>query len=191
MPIYKTALRMAHDASWPQRKKWSTTFLINTSAASVAAASMVGAWIAYLNAAARSIVFAYEAYATDLNPDTEDFAVQPIPLANQRGLIVTGNEERYLAKACINQRLNVLSSRPSFKFWRPGLVEADVINGVDVSPTLLTAISTAFSAMIEDFEGSLVDPDGQVISTPGKQTLTTREFGRYAGNELPLPPPVG
>jgi hypothetical protein len=152
---------------------------------------MVGAWIAYLNAAARSVVFAYEAYATDLNPATEDFAVQPIPLANQRGLIATGNEERYLAKACINQRLNVASSRPSFKFWRPGLVEGDVNNGVDVSPTLLTAISTAFSAMIEDFEGSLVDPDGQVISTPGKQTLTTREFGRYAGNELPLPPPVG
>lgn len=191
MPLYKTALRMAHDASWPQRRKWSTTFIVNASAATVAAASVVGAWIAYLNAAARSIVFAYEVYATDLNPNTEDYAVQPIALANQRGTIATGNEERYLAKACVNQRLNVLSSRPSFKFWRPGLVESDVSQGADVAPAMLTAISTSFSAMIEDFEGSLVDPDGQVIASPGKQTLTTREFGRYAGNDLPLPPPIG
>jgi hypothetical protein len=191
MPLYKTALRMAHDASWPQRRKWSTTFFVNTSAATVAAASMVGAWIAYLHLAARDNIFAYEVYATDLNPATEDFAVQPIPSSDQRGSIGGGTSQPYLAKACVNQRLNVLSSRPSFKFWRPGLLEEDVLNGVDVGPAMLTAISTAFSAMIEDFEGSLVDPDGQVLSSPGKQTLTTREFGRYAGNDLPLPPPVG
>ena len=87
--------------------------------------------------------------------------------------------------------LLVPDSRPSRKFWRLGLYEGGVVDGVTVAPSLVTAVRDAFVAFIGAFEGALRDPDGQALTGVGRITLTTREFGRTAGSDVPEPPPVG
>jgi hypothetical protein len=188
MPVYRANLRMAHDVTWPQRRKWSTTFHMLTANVETAAAALVGEWVTYLRNAASDTIFAYEVYASDMLPGTSDYVVLPIPSGSQRGTIDNGANQPYLLKTAVRVNLNVAGSRPSFKFWRPGLVETQVENGVAITAGLTTAITTAFTNFISDLEGVLVDVDGQPVTTLGAFRLTTREFGRYAGNDVPSPP---
>jgi hypothetical protein len=193
MAIYRTSLRMAHDATWNQRKRWTTTFHVQASTAAIAAQSVADAWDTWLRDGTSSIVFAYEVYATDLLAATSDYEVVPIPAGVQRGKVVgsTATSERYLGKACATVTLSVPGSRPSRKFWRFGFTEADVVGGTDLTGPVQTAIGNAFGNFITAMSGALVDPDGQPITSVRSVKFSTRNFGRQAGSDLPLPPAVG
>ena len=191
MALYKTALRMAHDTTWSNRRKWSTTFYLEAASSAAAAAAMVGAWSLTLRNATDASVFAYEVYATDLVPGTSDYTVQPIVQSQQRGVRASPGGEKYLLKACIAVTLAVPNSRPSRKFWRMGLHEADVFNGVVVDPAVAALVQSWFNELVSELAITILDPDGQPVTGVQKTYLTTREFGRYAGNEVPDPPPVG
>lgn len=192
MPLYRTSLRLAWDVVGVPQRRWSNTFFLNQSSSLAAASQMVALWDQVLRGAARQRVYAYEAYAVDTNEATDDYAVLPVPVGVQRGTLAgdAGNEA-YLPKACMAVTLTVLGSRPSRKFWRPALYEPDVLGGVTLSPTLITAVRTAFEDLIEAAGGSLVDPDGQSIAAVTKLTLTTREFGRESTADVPVPPALG
>lgn len=191
MTLYKTALRMAHDVTFSQRRRWSTTFYVEAANATAAASAIAVAWNATLKNGCDTRVFAYEVYATDQLPGTEDFAVVGIPASQQRGTIDAGASEAYLLKAAIAVELLVPNSRPSRKFWRPGLRETQVVNGVSVEANTASLVRTAFTNFLTTMGSALKDPDGQTFSGVGKLTLTTRQFGREAGSNLPEPPPVG
>lgn len=192
MPLFKASLRFAHDTSWAERKRWSNSFFLDVANVSSAVGALAGAWVSFLRPAVHNTVFAYEVYATDLSEGTEVFQVISIPSGQQRGTMALPNDgEAYLTKACIAVTLNVTGSRPSRKFWRPGLYEGDVEQGRAPSAALASAIQTAFGEFVTGLGEALVDPDGQVISGVGRMKLTTREFGRAAGSDLPVPPPVG
>lgn len=183
---------MAHDATWPQRRKWTNTYYVEAANPTAAAAAVAVGWTAHLRNAAYRSVFAYEVYATDLAEGTELYAVVGIPTGQQRGTLnAPADQEEYLTKACAAVTLTVPDSRPSRKFWRPGFYEGGIVDGVSIFPSIVTAIREAFEDFIDAFEGQLRDPDGQAITGVGTIKLTTREFGRTAGSDLPEPPPVG
>lgn len=136
-------------------------------------------------------VYAYEVYATDLLPNTTNFTTVPIPVGQQRGSrSIVDLGEPYIPKACVSVNINVPNSRPSRKFWRPGLFEADVVNGTSITPGLRAAIEGAFIIVVNN-NPNLRDPDGQFFSDVGSLRLTTRNFGRESTNLVPLGPALG
>lgn len=191
MPLFLCALRQAHDLSFANRKKWSTTFWVNGSSPVDTAALVAALWQTDLRSAAHAGVFAYEVYSHDATPGSDIFATVGIPESGQRGTFAASSDaEKYFLSACVRVPLRTLTGRPSFKFWRPGLEEGDVVQGVAVTPGLSDAVIAAFGGALENAEGALVDPDGQVLTAVNNVRLTNRKFGRYASNDLPAAPPV-
>lgn len=193
MPLYRVALRLAHDTSWTQRRKWSYSFHVSAANAAAGAAVIVGGWAAHLATSHRFSVFAYEAYASSVVEEDTDYAVQSIIPGQQRGTLGAGSGlgDPYLLKACVSIALNVPGSRPARKFARPGLYELDSSDGVNLAPASLAAFTSGWASFVTALEGVLTDPDGQGITGIGRVRLSTREFGRTAGNDVPAPPPMG
>lgn len=188
MARFKVSLRLAWDIALIPARKWSNTFYLEAANPSAAAAGVVTGWTTYLRNAARTTVYAYEVYASDIVPLTDNYVVQTIPTAQARGsLAVPAADQPYLPKVCIAVPLQVPGSRPSRKFWRPGLYETDITNGVSVGSGMVNAINTSFSQFIGNLGAALVDVDGQPITTVGPLRLTTREFGRESTNLVPAP----
>lgn len=192
MALYRVEMRFASDFPGQAARKWRNTYYHEAPSAVSSASAFVVSWTAFLRPAVRDRVYCYEVYATDLTPATADFAVVAVPAANQRGAKPTaGLGEPYLPKACIAVTLSVPGSRPSRKFFRPGLMEQDVVNGVSVGTGFVDDVVNAFNEFVSDLAPLLVDPDAQEITGVQKTTLTTRNFGREAGVDVPLPPPLG
>lgn len=191
MALYRTSLRMAHDVTFSQRRKWSNTFYVEAPNATAAAAAVAVGWESALRGGVRANIFAYEVYATDLLPGTEDYDVVTIPSGLARGTIGLQASQNYLLKACLGVVLRVSGSRPSRKFWRCGLNELDVVDGVSVGGTIIDLVENAFGEFLVEMGGALRDPDGQPFEDVGRIYLTTREFGRTAGYDVPEAPPVG
>lgn len=191
MTLYQCSLRQSSDKPGTVPRKWSNTFFIDAASAVQAAAAMVGLWQGYLRNACFNRVFAYEVYATDLAQGTDDYAIQAIPAGSQRGTLDDGGMEAYLAKACLAVTLSVTGSRPSRKFWRVGLTEGMVINGVSVDLAIVEEIRDAWALLFLEQDGVLRDPDGQPLTGVQSIRLTTREFGRESTNLVPTPPPFG
>lgn len=190
MALHKVSLRMATDASWVRRAKWSNTFYLDTPNPGAAAAAIAGGWIAHLATCVRNTVFAYEVYATSATPGDNLFSTVPIPLAQRRGTLSTVDlGEQYQFNACIGVELNVVNSRPSRKFWRPGIYEGDVVQGVSLGAGLVNATTNSFTALVAALD--LLDPDGENIDSVGEIRLTSRKLGRQAGNDIPQQPPFG
>lgn len=191
MALYKVSWRKSWDTANIARRKWSTTIYIEAASSVAAAAAGVGMWVSFLRQACRNTVFCYEVYATDLVPGTSDYTVQGVPAGSQRGtLALTGLGEPYLPKACISVTIPVTGSRPSRKFWRPGLFEADVVNGEGLLTTIGDVVKAQWDAALAA-ASSLRDPDNELLTANVTVRLTTREFGRESTNLPPEPPPVG
>lgn len=180
---------MAHDTTWPQRRKWSTTFYLNAANAAAAAAALVSAYVANLRPATDQTIFAYEVYATSALEGDDDYTVVSVPPSQQRGTLAVGSRgELYLTKAVVTTDLRAVAGRPSRKFWRMGLREGDVVSGAELQGYAVAEVQEAFDNFIIQLDGVLVDPDGQAINAVGKIRLSTREFGRTAGADVPAPP---
>lgn len=192
MPLYVTSLRKSWDIPGITRRKWSNTFYVNAPSAAAAAAALVTAWNTTLRAAATDRVFAYEVYATDLVEGTTDYALQAIAPGSQRGQIpYQTSAEPYDPIVCASVTIPVPGSRPSRKYWRPGLNETDVIGGQALAPALVEAIRTAFNDLIGEFDAIWYDVDGQEWQTPVTVRYTRRRLGRESAENLPSPPPFG
>jgi hypothetical protein len=190
MPLYRVALRFATDQPGQPFRKWSNTFFAEETGASIAAFRGLGLWNDGLRAAARERVYLYQVYAADLNPATDDYYVLNVDPALQRGNLPTPTGEPYQPKTCVAVTLPVSGSRPSRKFWRPGLFEGDVANGVSITPALATIIQTQWDQALTSAESYWLDPDGQTLQVPVQLRLSTREFGREATADVPVPPPL-
>jgi len=192
MPVFYTALRLASDTPGQPGRRWSNVFYYDVANPGIAAAALVGGWIEYLRNASRERVYAYEAYATDLVEGTANYAVVPVPAAQSRGTIPTsGLGEPYRPQVCLAVTLNATASRPSRKFWRPGLYEGDILNGVTIVGALVETVRTNYSNFLDDAAGNLCDPQGDKLQSVGRITLTSRNFGREATVDVPIPPPLG
>lgn len=190
MPLYKASLRMATDMPGQPARKWSNTYFWDAASAFVAADATRNLWNGFLKGVSRERVYCYEVYATDLAEGTTDYVVLPIAPGDQRGTLPLPASDPYMPKVCVAVELLVNGSRPSRKFFRPGLTEADIAAGVTLDSTLAAAIADAFGDAAEGFSG-LRDVDNQPIFGVGKVRLTTREFGRESTNLVPTPPPLG
>lgn len=191
IPFFRVSLRLATDQPGQPFRKWSNTFYVEAANPVAAAAAGVGAWTGFLRGAARERVYCYQVYATDLLANTDNYQVQNVDQAFQRGSLATPGTEPYQPKTCLSVTIPVDQSRPSRKFWRPGLYEGDVSNGVTINSTLADTIADAFNNLIANSEGLWLDPDRQQWLAPVQLRLTTREFGREATADVPIPPPLG
>lgn len=191
MALFKTALRLAHDTTWPQRRKWSTTFYMDVADAETAAAEGVNAWEDYLRGCTRSNIFCYEVYATSVTEGDSLYHIATVPTGISRGTAGAGSGELYRPDVCVSVTIPVAGSRPSRKFWRWGLTEGDVTNGVALAGGISDAIVNGFDPLLTDRPTVFVDPQGQRLLPGVVLRLTRRSFGRLAGMNLPEPPAVG
>lgn len=193
MAHFLAYLRQAWDIPGATARRWSNVFHLNSTDLAAATADAQALWINYLRAAARERVYCYETYVTSFAALDEVFNVTAVPEGSQRGSLVTPSTgaDPYLSKACVAVTLNVSGSRPSRKFWRPGIYEGDITNGQSVGATLAAAIQGAFDNAIADLGANLTDPQGAPFTGVGRLRLTTREFGRESTADVPLPPPFG
>lgn len=190
MPIYIVDFSQARERGGQVLFKWGNTFKINSPSAIAAAAAGVGMWVAYLRGAVRADVFCYEVYASDQIPGTQDFATQVVPEGQQRGTLAESGDEPYWPDVALNVELLVPGQRPDRKYWRPGLTEADFVNGVFTSPTLTAAVEAAFNAAIAA-ASSLVDGQGNNFTAATATRVGNRRLGKLARFDLPTPPPEG
>lgn len=188
MPLFRVSLRFASDISGHPPRKWSNTLFANDATPLAAASRGVSLWTGALRSGARERVWCYQVYATDLAPLTDNYHVYDVEPGAQRGSLPTPAGEPYLPKACVAVALPVSGSRPSRKFWRPGLYEGDVTNGVTLSVSLADAIRDAWGTGLAADEGYWLDPDGEQYGFLPQLRLTTREYGREATANVPVPP---
>lgn len=193
MTLYKVSLRKAFDSSINPRRKWSTTFLVNTQTAIGAATVLVDGWRNFLSAACRANVYAYQAYATSVLAGDEDYAIVNVPLGDQRGQIPRPNDDPYKPTVCIAVEINTVGGgRPSRKFWRPGLFEGDITQGSSLVGNIDGIVRVQFGDFFDNYTGVLVDPDGQSFIAGAPITrLSDRRFGKESSNNLPNVPPQG
>lgn len=197
MALFKVAIRQALAPALVTIRKWSNTFQLNASNGTEAAEFGIDLWENYLRNAVRTMVFAYEVYATDVGPDgagtpgTQNFASLPVPQASQRGTIAwnSATESLYWRDVCLQVELMVPNSRPDRKYWRPGLVESDFDqNGTWSSGGLVTAIEDRFNTITT--LGLVLDGDGSTFSGAQVSKVGSRRLGRESGFDLPPAPPL-
>jgi len=193
MPLYKVSLRFATDNTWARRTKWSNSFYLNRPTAGEASQVMVAAWQTSLRGTVRNTVFAYEVYSSSVLEGDVTYDVRTITAGNQRGGLSTVDlGQQYQQNSCLSVTMPVTGSRPSRKFWRPGLYENDVTNGEIVNPVLVETVALGFDELLSEFGDTfLLDPDGQTLTGPVRVRFTQRKLGRQAGLNLPSPPANG
>ena len=191
MPLFRVQLRKAFEGASVSSYKWSNVFFIEEASVQAAASMGAGLWTGYLRNTCRINVYAYEVAASDLTPGTEIFVTLPVDPEQQRGTrpIIGGGTEVYHPRVCVTVTAQVQNSRPSRKFWRPGLTEADVIRGEILDPVTEEAIREQFNNAITQGVPLRV-PDGQAWLPGVTLRLSTRVLGRYARNEVPAAPAV-
>ena len=184
MPTFKVELRQAMERDGVPFRKWRNTFFVLGTNVGDAASRVKNDWETILRLAVRGHVYAYQVYATDLDPDSSLFSLQAIDTAFQRGDLGVG-DEIYVPEECLAVTIGVSSSRPSRKFWRPGLIEGDFTKAVYSNSTLTTATITAFAALIAT--ESYVDPQ----SEPWTEVLSVKQSNRELGRTAPFEVPAG
>lgn len=189
MAIYIVSLQQSHDMPAQTRRKWSNVFHVDAPNAAAAAAWGVGLWTGYLRDAVRERVWCYEVYATSQVSGDDDYIVQGVQEAQQRGTLPAGSGEPYGREYCIAVTIPAAQGRPSRKFWRPGLTEGDITNGETISLSLVNTIEYVFNGALENVDA--VDPDGQALVGPVRARLSLRRLGRESAENLPAPPPLG
>lgn len=188
MPLYSVSFRLSWDIPGTNRRKWSNVFFKDAPTAVAAAAWGVGSWVQDLRNAARDRVFCYEVYATSVAPGDDDYTVQAVPVDSQRGTLPAPETDPYWPQTCLSVTMQAEAGRPSRKFWRVGLFEGDVTGGQTVTPGLVAAVTDVFNLFLENSLPQ--DPDGQALQVGAQVRLTSRQFGRESGENLPSPPPV-
>ena len=188
MTLFRTELRFATDPAGTPYRKWRTTFYIDTSSTEAAASALGDSWINTLRSCVRDRVYAYQVYATDLDPESAIYSLIPIDPAFQRGDLST-TTDMYNFDICLAVAISVPASRPSRKFWRPGLMESDMTNGIFTNTALADLTTDAFNTIIE--EGIYRDIDGDFWQAVLTIKQSNREMGRLAAFDVPAGPPLG
>jgi hypothetical protein len=179
---------MAQERSLETVKKWRTTFHVDEATVLAAANRVRIDWEDTLRDHTRQHIFAYEVYATDLDPDSAIYTIIPVTEAQQRGALAT-SAEMYPIEHCLSVTIAVPGSRPSRKFWRFGGLETDYTDGVFSNVSLAALIVDDFNTVIGG--GSYRDLDGELWTGVLKSKASHRRLGRLAGFELPTAPPSG
>lgn len=199
MALYAVSLRQARERGGVPLYKWSNRFYTEADSSFVAASRGVAWWATYLRNAARTDVWCYQVYATDVappnaggTPTTSDFTILPVSQGDARGNLSTQSTEpgAYWRDLSLVVELRVPNSRPDRKFWRPGFMESDFnFSGVFENILLLSAVFSSFNNLLQT--GELRSGDGEFITSVTPRRATTRRLGRLAFYDLPSPPPVG
>ncbi len=191
MALFFIQLRQAIEIGGAVLYKWSNTFYADVGDVNDAASVGVALWTNALRNAAREDVFCYQVYARDVLLGTDVFTTVNVAQGSQRGSLIAPISEPYFRSAVVTVTIPVAQSRPSRKFWRPGLREADVIDGVALDSTLTTALQTAFDGVFNTGNITWRDPDNELLSGPVTLRLGSRRLGDEATADLPVAPPRG
>lgn len=184
MPLFRAELRLAAERQGTPWRKWRNTFYIVEADAAGAADQCRNAWEVVLRNHCRAFVYAYEVYATDLVPNTSNYVLMPVDTEFQRGNLDAGSDF-YALEHCLAISIAVPNSRPSRKFWRPGLLESDFVDGVFQNTTLRDQIIEDWNTMIGN--NANYDVDGE----PWTSVLSVKQSIRRLGRTAPFSVPAG
>lgn len=181
--LFSLSVRKAISGSSGLNYKWSNRYFVEAADAVSAAALGNGFWTRerlFHNADA----FAYQFYATDLVPNTTNFAYATPAAATQFGAWVQGGDW-YADFVCVRVDMTVPNSRASRKFFHIPLRESDVTDGKVISAGLLAAISTGMGQIVA--VAQLRDESGNAITGFVNHGITSRRLGRQAYHDIPQP----
>lgn len=188
MPVYKTSLRKAFGT--PFNVKWSNSYYIDAGSLTEAGDIAIDLWVNGERPFHTAGVYCYEVYMNNVaDPPNSPGTVFPIQAGLQRGVFPGYNAgATFPLWNCLRCDFNVVNSRPSRKFYRPGLVPANYDNG-NITSGLAAAVQTAITWIA----GSLfiVDVDGETITAGVIKGLTPHRLGKEAGLNVPAGPPFG
>jgi hypothetical protein len=185
MPLFRATLRKACDAPNIPREGWSNIYYIQAADLAAAANEAEQLWHDYERTFHSIYAYCYEAYVSDLVPNTSVYTTVGIAPGFQRGVRNGGGEVMALWNA-VRVDLTTPSGRPSRKFYHLPLSEGDVA-GMRLSTEVVAAIVDAFTDVFA--EVPLRDESGQVFTGFILKGLTSKRLGRHAGSGVPAPPP--
>lgn len=191
MALFFVQLRQAIEIGGSTLYKWSNIFYADVGDVSDAASVGVSLWTNALRNAARTDVYCYQVYARDVLSGTDIFTTVNVPQGSQRGTLTPPVSQPYFRSAVVTVTIPVALSRPSRKFWRPGLREADVIDGTDLDTSLAGDLQAAFDLVFNTGNITWRDPDGELLSGPVTLKLGSRRLGDESTADLPIAPPRG
>lgn len=186
MPLFRVQTRVAQDTPSTTPYKWSYLWYVDAEGLEAAVAVGEAIWAA-LRPAHSTYAFCYELYITDLLPSTTNFITSPITPGNQRG--TAGSVTALLPPFNVARiDLNVVGSRPSRKFARLPLGEAQIANGV-LEDTAADTFRDAFSDAISI--PGVVDESGNGFVGVTVKGVTSRRLGKFAYTGVPNGPALG
>lgn len=185
MALFRLVVRKAINISGAVYK-WSNIYFVDRASAQDAAATMGPAVWNRERGFHSTDAFAYEAYASDLVPNTSNYAIVPIT-ANQHGLWSASGD--LLPSFCALRVDITISgpSRPSRKFYRIPLRETDW-TGSGISTGLAAAVDSGVASLVALPE--LRDESGNQVSSFVVRNVTSRRLGRHASEDVPTNPGV-
>lgn len=188
MAVFKVALRKAIGA--PFNRKWSNTYYVDAGDATEALTLGTNLWNLGEKLFTSEGVYCYEVYANSLaDPPGSPGALVSIDPEDQRGALSPWNPANALPLFnVVRVDFAVFGSRPSRKFYRLGLQEGSIENGV-LFPSYAADIAVVCND-IADFPYT-VDVDGQSWYSATVKGLTSRRLGRESGVDVPVGPPFG
>ena len=188
MTLFRVQLRKAVSEGGISAK-WSNIYYVEADDVSDAASKGVELWTDCEQGFHRPFVFCYEVYASDLAPDTDVYTVLALDAGDQRGGLTSDSGQILPLFNVVRDDLGVVGGRPSRKFYRPMLGEADQTGGVINNSALTAAILGGTAALIlKDFTR---DESGNTFNSTSVKGITSRRLGKLASTAVPTPPPEG
>ena len=194
MALYRATLRQAIGGGLaPDAYKWSNVFYLEASSLLFASEILTDIWADDMRPAFNGFVYAYEAYVSDLVPETVNFTTVPIDQALQRGTFGLSEEAVNFYTSAVAYRVDfpVAGGLPSRKWFRPGLVEGSVAPGGKAlsNSTWQSALNAMFAALVAN--SAIKDESGSPWTGYVDRGILGKRLGKLARNALPTPPAFG
>lgn len=192
MALYLVQLRKAINTDGIAYR-WSNRYFFDVADVDAALAQGLGAWDTYEAPFHRKIAFCYEIYANLMGdaPFTPGSTLG-VPVGIQRGRYGSGASDTTTilpSSNVVRVDFPVVNSRPSRKFYRLPLTEADITSG-QLTIATSNVIQTAVNALAD--VTTIVDVDGQAYGGSAiVRGITTRRVGREAALAVPTGPAFG
>lgn len=183
MPLHRVTIRKAISGSSGLNFKWSNVYYVEATGPTNAVGIGSGIWTRERNFH-HTDTFCYQIYASDLVPNTINFAYGAPTAALQFGTYA-GAGEWYTDFTCVRVDLFVPNSRSSRKFYRPPFREGDIANGLTLAPAFLAALTTGMDQIRALPE--LRDESGNPITGWANMGITSKRLGRDARHDIPSP----
>ncbi len=192
MPLFLVETRKAVNTNGIAYK-WSNRYFVDAPSISGALTFGQNFWTVAERTFHNALAFCYQIYANNTeDPPNTPGSIASVAEGVQRGArsaVASSTGQLLPAWNVVRCDFAVANSRPSRKFYRIPLLEADITNG-EIDADLLTDIVAGASTLANAAE--MRDVDGEAFTGDlGIIAITSRRLGKFAKTNVPAGPAFG